>query len=359
LDAAIEALTKHYSAFPYPSRKREDDNVIASSFLVQISAKLFGGKFDSVWKQPDLRILDAGGGTGDASITLARQLDKINTKARIIHLDLSKNGQKIAKERAEYWEVGYMIEFVCGSMLDEDVSAGLGKFDFIQSHGVLHHLRRPQEGLQALKSMLKPGGGMGIMVYGQYGRTGIYDVQRMARMLHPPDIFSEEERVSSLQALLRSLPRTNRLKRNGLWQGVQSEVSDDAGAYDLFLHSQDRAYTVQELYQWVEEECGLKIVGFNHEGFYDPLLWLQDPSVELTEAIEKLDEVQKHVSYLVSHISYLISYISYLISHTAYLLAYISCEAYEAGDTGAFRHKSIQALLSFFIRKTAINIMVF
>ena len=53
---------------------------------------------------------------------------------------------------------------------------------------------------------------------------------------------------------------------------VVGEVSTGAGAYDLFLHSQDRAFTEDQLYDWIERDCSLKIASFNEAGLYDPMV---------------------------------------------------------------------------------------
>ena len=43
-----------------------------------------------------------------------------------------------------------------------------GKFDFIETSGVLHHLEDPQDGLKILSNVLKENGGMSLMVYGRW-----------------------------------------------------------------------------------------------------------------------------------------------------------------------------------------------
>ena len=55
-------------------------------------------------------------------------------------------------------------------------------FDFILSTGVVHHLKSPALGLASLSQALAPHGGMFIMVYGKYGRTGVYPLQEMFNM---------------------------------------------------------------------------------------------------------------------------------------------------------------------------------
>ena len=93
------ALTKQYSAFPYPSRTREDTPGTNSVSFPTVSYLAFGGRYASVWRRPDLRILDAGGGTGDATLTVATQLLSIgNEAARVV---------QIAAEIAANWRVAH------------------------------------------------------------------------------------------------------------------------------------------------------------------------------------------------------------------------------------------------------------
>jgi hypothetical protein len=72
------------------------------------------------------------------------------------------------------------------------------------------------------------------MVYGEYGRTGIYDVQRMMRILKPSILGhdnvggsggtvplgggeDEERQVQFLRTLLAGLPTTSRVKHHPAW----------------------------------------------------------------------------------------------------------------------------------------------
>jgi hypothetical protein len=47
----------------------------------------------------------------------------------------------------------------------------------------LHHLPDPLGGLQALVSVLKPDGAIGIMTYGALARSGVYPLQQLLRVL--------------------------------------------------------------------------------------------------------------------------------------------------------------------------------
>ena len=86
---------------------------------------------------------------------------------------------------------------------------GLGHFHFIESYGVLHHLKNPSKGLSTLKDKLcLNGGGMELMLYAKIGRTAIYPMQDLFRM-----IFHEDDHTSSKVAktrmIMKKLPETN------------------------------------------------------------------------------------------------------------------------------------------------------
>ena len=87
------------------------------------------------------------------------------------------------------------------------------------------------------------------MLYAKHGRTSIYQMQDLLKRIHAnePDI---QKRIDRTRVLLSSLPEGNWFNFNS---GAYSiELQSDIGVYDLLLHSQDRAYTVSELYDYVE-----------------------------------------------------------------------------------------------------------
>jgi SAM-dependent methyltransferase len=232
-----------YEAYPYPARNPHDEakrlRVVSPSQLFQLNHFAFGGQRDL--KNP-LRVLVAGGGTGDAAIMLGQQMIDAGVPGTVTHLDLSAESQDIARQRAQVRGLDN-IEYVQGSLLDVG-ELGLGTFDYIDCCGVLHHLEDPLAGLHSLISVLAPDGGLGIMVYGELGRTGVYHVQDMLRTLAPVD-DDASSRVETAKRLLQALPPTNWFVRNG--QLTDHKGGGDAGVFDLLLHSQDRAYRVPEL----------------------------------------------------------------------------------------------------------------
>jgi SAM-dependent methyltransferase len=119
-------------------------------------------------------------------------------------------------------------------------------FDQIVCTGVLHHLADPDSGLAALRSVLKPDGAMHLMVYAPYGRTGVYMLQEFCRRL---GIRATNEGIGNLITVLRALPPGHPLET------VLREAPDfqqEAALADALLHPQDRAYSVPQLFDFIQ-----------------------------------------------------------------------------------------------------------
>ena len=263
----MEQVRDQYEIFPYPFRRAEDETkrLVAGSpsDLAEIDHYLFAGARD--WSQP-FRVLVAGGGTGDGLIQLAQQLAWKECPAKTVYLDLSTAAREIAEARAKVRGLDN-IQFETGSLLD---AGSLGTFDYIDCCGVLHHLPGPGQGFGALARALKPDGGMGIMVYGRIGRTGVYEAQHALRLLS--DGLSLSDRVDIARRFLADAPETNWLRRN-TWIGDHQR--SDAELVDLLLHFQDRAYSVAELYTALDG-AHLELVSFIEPVRYDPGFYLDD-----------------------------------------------------------------------------------
>lgn len=266
-----DPVRSQYESYPYPARDPRDEAkrliVGSPSDVREIDHYLFGGRRD--WRQK-FRALVAGGGTGDALVMLAQQLADRSCPAELHYLDLSDASRQIAQSRIEARKLTRLVTFHHGSLLDIAALAP-GPYDYIDCCGVLHHLDDPAVGLRALAAQLKPDGGMGLMVYGALGRTGVYDAQAMLRTLAGG--AADPDRLAVARALIRELPPTNRLRRNAL---VGDHLAGgDAGLHDLLLHARDRAYRVGELAGMIDA-AGLEIVSFIEPARYDPAMYLTD-----------------------------------------------------------------------------------
>lgn len=304
-----DTVRQQYEDLPYPARDPKDEarRLIegSPSHLAELNHYLFAGARD--FARP-FRALVAGGGTGDGLIMLAQHLSDRNCPAEIVYLDLSTASRAVAEERAAVRGLTN-ITFMTGSLLDLP-TRGLGVFDYIDCCGVLHHLPEPAAGLAALNQVLAPDGGMGIMVYGTLGRTGVYPAQAMLRTLSaqmPAPARTSAAQVQIARALLKQLPVTNWLRRNpALGDHL---AGGDAGLYDLLLHSQDRAYEVGELAA-LAAGAGLEIAAFIEPWRYDPASYLSDadllrrldgvPMIARAAFAEQLaGNLKRHIVYLV------------------------------------------------------------
>lgn len=269
-------VAAQYEALPYPPRDpAEEDSRLIGTWLDDLDLlnhHCFRGERDF---DASFRVLVAGGGTGDGTIFIAEQLrERGIVGARVVHLDLSAAAINIARARAKRRGLEG-IEFIQGNLLDLP-TMNLGEFDFINCVGVLHHLPDPEAGLATLMPSLAHDGAMAVLLYGKIGRIGIYQAQEILRQL--PREASYADRVDQAKRLLAKLPRTNWLARSAELHPDLHQGSD-AALYDLLLHSQDRAYDVEEIYRWFADDHGLHIYFSDvHRGRlpYSPSTWLHD-----------------------------------------------------------------------------------
>lgn len=281
-----DAVSAQYLALPYPERRPADEDrrlVVGSpSHWREIDHYLFGGRRD--WTRP-FRALIAGGGTGDAAIMLAQQLADIGCPAELVHLDPSPAARQVAEARAA--RRGLSLAFVTGR-IEALPELGLGRFDYIDCCGVLHHLADPPAALATLVQALAPGGGLGLMVYGRHGRSGVYEMQALLRAVAGGGTGAPKERVAIGRRLLAELPASNLLRRN---PQIQDHVDGgDAGFFDLLLHPRDRAYDVPELARLIAG-AGLAIAAFIEPMRYDPATYVRHP--ELRRRFAALDPVAR------------------------------------------------------------------
>ena len=303
-DPVDDPVQAQYEAYPYPARDPADEakRLITGSpsQLPEVNHYLFGGRRD--FAKP-FRALVAGGGTGDAAIMLAQQLADAGGaggSGEVVYLDLSAATRAIAEARARARGLTN-ISFVTAG-LEDLPGLGLGTFDYIDCCGVLHHLADPPAGLRGLTAVLSDQGGLGLMVYGAYGRTGVYPMQAMLRSLGGGLLLDQQ--VALARQLMAALPPGNWLARNPY---LGDHKKSDAELVDLFLHARDRAYTVPQLSELLGA-AGLEAVSFIEAVRYDPASYLSDPALlARLEGLSRLDQaafaealagnIKKHVIY--------------------------------------------------------------
>lgn len=285
-DATDSNLAAQYEAYPYPRRDPRDEAkrliVGSPSYLAEIDYWVFGAARPA--SRP-LNALVAGGGTGDATIMLAQQLATAGRPGTVTWLDRSTAARGIAEARAKARNLTNIV-WEQRSILDLPGS-GLGPFDYIDCCGVLHHLPNPAAGLDALLSVLAPGGGLGLMVYAPHGRTGVYMLQDALRIL-APEQDPPQQRLDTARRVMAHLPETQWLRQNTNF--ADHLDGTDAGLYDLLLNPRDRAYTVPAFHSLLSA-AGLRVTCWVEPRRYDPIPLLPDP--KLRARVEALDPVAR------------------------------------------------------------------
>ena len=197
----------------------------------------------------------AGGGTGGVTVFNGEQLR--HTNAEIVYFDFSSASMKISQRRARIRKLNNIIWI--HSWIEEVRFLGLGLFKDFQCSGVLHHLKSPLYGLNILKDQLTSDGGMNIMVYGLYGRSGVYQMQKLMMMINTNTNEIEKE-IKNTNVTLSFIPENNWLNDRNMIKNDQT--TGDIDIYDLFLHKRDVAYSIKTLFSWLED-CGIQFIDFD------------------------------------------------------------------------------------------------
>jgi very-short-patch-repair endonuclease/2-polyprenyl-3-methyl-5-hydroxy-6-metoxy-1,4-benzoquinol methylase len=237
--ALLRDLDRHRELYRNPNRRR------AWSLLLWPTGKA----------RADREILVAGCGTSQAAIHALREPD-----AHVTAIDISETSLRHTGELQRKYGLRNLD---LHRLAIEDVGELGRMFDQIVCTGVLHHLPDPDEGLRSLRSVLAADGAMQLMVYATYGRAGIYMMQEYCRLL---GLGATEAELRDLGATVGALSSDHPIA--GVARRTKDFTYPDALA-DALLHPQDRAYTVPQVYAWLER-CGLSFGRWVEQAPYLP-----------------------------------------------------------------------------------------
>lgn len=208
----------------------------------------------------DIRILDAGCGTGNGTDYLVH----LNPQAQVTAIDLSEGALNVARERCRR-SGATRVEFL-QMPLEEAASQLPGEFDLINCVGVLHHLPNPIAGIQSLAQKLAPGGLFHIFVYGALGRWEIQRMQGAIALLQGGQRGDYRDGVAVGRELFATLPSDNPLvqREQERWAG---ENRRDECFADMYVHPCEVDYTIPTLFELIDA-AGLEFVGFSNPQFW-------------------------------------------------------------------------------------------
>jgi SAM-dependent methyltransferase len=234
---ATEAVQEFYERLPYP---RPIDSLDSYQRLWQDAGRRradFRLHWPAAPYREDRSILVAGCGTSQAAKHAMRW-----PEAQVTGIDFSATSVRCTEALKEK----HKLDNLQLRQLPVERAGELGtSFDQIVCTGVLHHLASPAAGLAALRDVMNADGAMHLMVYAPYGRTGIYMLQEFCRRL---GINATDDGIRDLITALKSLPAAHPLQP--LLR--DPDFRHEAALADALLNPQDRAYSVPELFEFIE-----------------------------------------------------------------------------------------------------------
>lgn len=251
----LDAIRAFYESHPYPApinslaqrldRYRDPQRRRAQNLLLWPLEK----------PRPNRSILVAGCGTSQAARHALMEPD-----ARVIAIDVSETSLRHTRDLQRKHDIRNLrLHRLAIERIGE-----LGEtFDQIVCTGVLHHLSDPDAGLRSLRDVLTRDGAMHIMVYAPYGRAGVYMMQDYCRLL---GIGVGDEELRDLGETVQALPVDHPI--SGIVKRAKDFTRPDALA-DALLNPQDRAYSVPQLYDWLER-CGIEFGRWHEQAAYLP-----------------------------------------------------------------------------------------
>jgi tetratricopeptide (TPR) repeat protein/SAM-dependent methyltransferase len=179
-DAVSLAVQSQYEENPFPrwtrclmSTPRPLSDVVRAA-LPNIDAHLIP-EIDSP------RVLIAGCGTG------LQTMNVINSykNASVVAVDLSRRSLAYGMRKlAEYGIAS--VRHLQADILDLEMLED--RFDLVESFGVIHHMRDPEQGLQAIAKRLQPGGLLFLGLYSAMARRSVVLARRLiAERQYPAD----------------------------------------------------------------------------------------------------------------------------------------------------------------------------
>ena len=302
-DVATPVVSAFYDRFPYPGDPLQDGPPPGYNWRwchESVLAFVQGGLKSRDSNPGSIRILDAGCGTGVSTDYLCH----LNPGAEVLAVDISAGALDVARERLRRSGGAEQVQSLRQeqrSLLDLEDE---GCFDYINSVGVLHHLRDPLAGLKALGQRLAPHGLLHLFLYADAGRWEIHRTQKVLELLEA-GIGADGLRLG--RELLSELPENNRLRRIHE-QRWAIDTHADANFADMYLHPQETSYDLERLMALIESS-GLYFAGFSNPSVWDPARLLKGdllsraqslPPSDQWALVEQLDPDISHFEFFVS-----------------------------------------------------------
>ena len=150
MDEITKGVVKMYNKYSYPTYGSHGDY-----FKRNVAPCI-----DEI--QPVHKVLDAGCGTGCNTLELSKYLPK----AEIVAFDITDASLEYAQELMKKYKAENVLIQKRNFL---DANEDLIDFDFVLSQGVIHHLSKPEKGVEQVYNFLKPGGARSYLFIRNFG----------------------------------------------------------------------------------------------------------------------------------------------------------------------------------------------
>lgn len=241
-------VREFYERCHFPGdRPLDHDGLILTRWFAKSAAALDRGA------AAPTRVLDAGCGTGNTSVALARHYPAI----QFLGIDHSLSSLAQAEKRARHSGLRN-LSFHHGDLMHP---LAAGRFDIILCLGVLHHTADMRRVLANLRACLNPGGHLYLWVYGRHGRYRHSLNMRLLAILTGPAAAPDEALSLAGEFALPTggeSPLDDLLGRNRLDPNHRQTFRDPVWIADQFLHPHETPVDLEELLQLIAA-CGLEL----------------------------------------------------------------------------------------------------
>ncbi|MCK0068721.1 class I SAM-dependent methyltransferase [Kordiimonas laminariae] len=241
-------ISDQYNSFPYP--RWQTTKTVTPVSLKALMTELYGKEVPSDFPAADLSTLYAGCGTGEQVL----KTESMITSEKALAVDLSKASLAYAQRVIGDHKLTN-VHFACGDILNTrswDVS-----FDLIVCTGVLHHMKDPLAGLEALKSASKPHSVFHLALYSTRARENVKEIREY---INEHNIPGNHAGIRAIREMIKNLPEDHKLK------SLQEtrEFYSVSGLHDYIFNVHEVTYTPLELKSFLDA-ANLKLLGIDGE----------------------------------------------------------------------------------------------
>ncbi len=236
-DKTSQAVQAQYETFPYPRW-----NVT--------SKELFDLQIEGYLKDSKAEILIAGCGTGKEAIQMAYAFPD----AQITAVDLSKTSLAYAIFKARQLGIENIRFYQADILALADLEDWAGRFDYIASAGVLHHMKDPKAGWQVLCGLLKDDGLMRIGLYSHCARWAINEAHNV---IQEKNIGSDGSSISVFKDNITSYLKHKTIKK---LEGI-IDYYNLSECRDLLFHVQEHQFDLLQVKEHLNT-LGLEFLKF-------------------------------------------------------------------------------------------------